>query len=100
MGNRFIEISEAGINIQNPFSEEQLLLLGEKCRELGYLQPDSRMLDLACGHGEILSRWSKLYGITGTGVDIVPEFVADARRRAEELGVSSKVKFISGDAVQ
>jgi SAM-dependent methyltransferase len=91
-------VSEAGIPIQNPFSEEKMLLLGEKCRELGFLQPADRMLDLACGHGEFLSRWAKLYGISGTGVDIVPEFVADARIRAEELGVTPRVKFIAGDA--
>ena len=97
---RFIKISESGVRIQNPFSEEKLLLLGEKCRELGHLQPGNRLLDLACGQGEMLSRWSKLYGITGTGVDIVPEFVSAAVQRAGELGVSAKVKFVQGDAAQ
>jgi cyclopropane fatty-acyl-phospholipid synthase-like methyltransferase len=69
MSMRFFEIVEAGIRIQNPFSEEKLMLVGEICHKLGYLQPGVRLLDLACGQGEMLSRWARLYGITGTGVD-------------------------------
>jgi len=97
---RFFEISEAGIRIQNPFSEENLMRLGEICRELGHLQPGTRLLDLACGQGEMLSRWAQLYGIAGTGVDLNQAFVAAACQRAAELGVASQVEFVQGDAAQ
>ena len=100
MSMRFFEIVEAGIRIQNPFSEEKLMLVGEICHKLGYLQPGVRLLDLACGQGEMLSRWARLYGITGTGVDISEAFLETARQRAEELGVTSQVEFVKGDAAQ
>ncbi len=83
-----------------PFSEAKFLLLGEMCQALGYLQPGSRLLDLACGRGELLSRWAERYGIIGTGVDISPTFIEAARQRAAELGVGSQVEFIQADAVQ
>jgi SAM-dependent methyltransferase len=31
-----------------------------------------RVLDVACGHGELLARWARHYGITGVGVDLSP----------------------------
>ena len=100
MNLRFFEISEAGIRIQNPFSEEKLTLVGEICRELGHLQPGTRLLDLACGQGEMLAQWAKQYGITGTGVDLGQAFLDKARERAKELGVASQVEFVHGDAVE
>jgi SAM-dependent methyltransferase len=100
MNLRFFEISEAGIRIQNPFSEKRLMLVGEICRELGYLQPGTRLLDLACGQGEMLSQWAKRYGIHGTGVDLGEAFLTEARQRAEELGIASQVEFTCSDAVE
>jgi SAM-dependent methyltransferase len=97
---RFIDISETGTRIQNPFSEERLMFLGKMCLELGYMQPGTRILDLACGHGEMLCRWAQLYGIMGTGVDMNPAFIATARRRAEELSVAPRVEFLLADAAQ
>ena len=38
------------------------------------------------------------YGITGTGIDMSPLFTAQAKLRAEELGVSEHVHFIHNDA--
>jgi SAM-dependent methyltransferase len=98
MSLRFFEVSEAGIHIQNPFSEQKLMLVGEICHELGYLQPGTQLLDLACGQGEMLCRWAQLYGITGTGVDFSEAFLQAARQRAAELGVTSQVDFVKGDA--
>jgi SAM-dependent methyltransferase len=94
MSLRFFEVSEAGIHIQNPFSEQKLMLVGEICHELGYLQPGTQLLDLACGQGEMLCRWAQLYGITGTGVDFSEAFLQAARQRAAELGVTSQVDFV------
>ena len=49
MSLRYHEIAEAYHRILNPFSEDQLMLLGDICS----LQPDDRQLDLACGKGEM-----------------------------------------------
>lgn len=94
MSLAFHEIAEANHHILNPFTEEKLMLLGEICQ----LQPQMQQLDLCCGKGEMLCQWSRRWGISGVGVDISPVFLAAAHQRAEQLGVSSRVRFIEADA--
>jgi 2-polyprenyl-3-methyl-5-hydroxy-6-metoxy-1,4-benzoquinol methylase len=96
MSLRFHEIGEKNHRILNPFTDEKLMLLGEICR----LEPGMRQLDLACGKGEMLCRWAERFGIEGAGVDISTVFVEAARKRAEELGVTSQVDFILQDAAE
>jgi hypothetical protein len=45
-----------------------------------------------------LCTWAHDHGIIGIGVDISQLFTEQAKLRAEELGVTDKVKFIHGDA--
>jgi SAM-dependent methyltransferase len=96
MSLRFHEIAEGDRRLLNPFNEQKLDLVGEICR----LQPGRRVLDLACGKGEMLARWSLRHGIVGTGVDISEVFVSAARDRAAELGVADRVTFEIGDAAE
>lgn len=93
MSLRFHEIAEAYHRILNPFSEDQLMLLGEICR----MHPGTRLLDLACGKGELLCRWAQRYEITGVGVDISSVFLDAAGERAAELGVDDRVTFVRED---
>lgn len=88
------EIAEAGHRILNPFTDDKLMLLAAVAR----LGPDTRILDLACGKGELLCRWAETFGITGHGVDLSEVFLAAARDRAEELDVADRVSFELGDA--
>jgi SAM-dependent methyltransferase len=88
------EISEAGHRILNPFTERQLMQLGEVSR----IGAATRILDLACGKGEMLCRWSAAFGAAGHGVDISEVFIPLARARATELGVADRVSFTLGDA--
>ena len=81
MSLRFHEIAEGRHRILNPFTDAQLQLLGEICR----VQAGTRQLDLCCGKGEMLCRWSAQFGLAGTGVDISPVFLQAARERAEGL---------------
>jgi SAM-dependent methyltransferase len=90
------EISEAGHRILNPFTAGKLRLLGEVCR----LRPETGILDLACGKGELLTTWAAAHGVVGTGVDISEVFLAAARSRADELGVTERVRFHLGDAAR
>jgi SAM-dependent methyltransferase len=55
------------------------------------------VLDLGCGKGASLIRLSEELGWHGQGVDLVPEFVAEARRRAIEAGVADRVRFDVAD---
>lgn len=55
-----------------------------------------KVLDLCCGTGR-LSTWLAKKGFTAVGLDISPLYLEDAKRRASENGVESKVKFLLGD---
>jgi len=91
---RHHEIAEANHRILNPFTQAKLRLMGEVCG----VGPGTRVLDLACGKGEMLSRWAEWFGSSGVGVDLSEVFLAAARDRAAELGVDERVTFVQGDA--
>lgn len=91
---RYHEISESSHRIMNPLSLEKLLLLGDIC----HVGEGTRLLDLACGKGEMLSLFARNHGATGIGIDMHAPFLAGARARATELGVKHAVTFIEGDA--
>ena len=90
---RFTEIAESTQRILNPLADNKVDLVGELLR----LRPGMRLIDLGSGKGEMLCRYAKDHGITGTGVDIHEPFVAQARARAVELGVDDQVTFHVGD---
>lgn len=96
MSLRFHEIAEAHHRIQNPLTEAKLDMIGSLCG----LKNGTRVLDLACGKGELLSRFARDYGIIGIGVDISAEFIHAARVRADELEVLDQLHFVVDDAAQ
>lgn len=87
-------IRESGHRIHNPFTSQKLAVLGEALNP----PPGTRILDLACGSGELLCTWACDHHVTGTGVDISTVFLAAARARAIELDVAQRVGFIHGNA--
>lgn len=91
---RIFTISESEHRIHNPFTAEKYATLGGVLR----MKPGTRILDLGSGSGEMLCTWARDHGITGTGIDMSPLFTAQAKRRAEALGVSSRVHFVHNDA--
>lgn len=93
---RHHEIAETDHRILNPITPEKLELLGEVCR----LEEGQRLLDLACGKGEMLVSWARRYGTGGVGVDLSEVFLTAARGRAKEFGVSERVSFERGDAAK
>ena len=58
MSLRFHEISEADRRILNPFTDEKLALLGD----VAGVGEGTRILDLACGKGEMLCTWAARSG--------------------------------------
>jgi SAM-dependent methyltransferase len=94
MSLRHHEIAEARHRILDPFTDEKLRLLGE----VSGVGPATRILDLACGKGEMLCRWASWFGSGGVGVDLSHVFLAAAVERASELGVAGRVSFVQGDA--
>jgi len=61
----------------NPISGQTL----REVEELLELTPDQRVLDIACGKGEMLVGLAERYGVSGVGVDISPYAVERARQR-------------------
>jgi SAM-dependent methyltransferase len=91
---RIFNITESAHRIHNPITPEKLATLGEALR----LESGARVLDLGSGSGEMLCTWARDHGILGTGIDMSPLFTEQAKRRAAELGVADRVRFIHGDA--
>ncbi|MFA6583153.1 MAG: class I SAM-dependent methyltransferase [Elusimicrobiaceae bacterium] len=58
------------------------------------LKKGAKLLDLACGQGRHCVEFAKK-GLAVTGFDFTKEYLADARERAEQAGVS--VAFVCGD---
>ncbi|MFJ6677113.1 SAM-dependent methyltransferase [Actinosynnema sp. NPDC091369] len=91
---RRFTIRESGHRIHNPLDDAKLAVLGRALRP----GPGWHVLDLACGSGEMLCTWARDHGLTGTGVDLSATFLASAKARAAELGVTDKVRFVHRDA--
>jgi SAM-dependent methyltransferase len=53
--------------------------------------------DLGCGDGRIVISAAKEYGAHGTGIDLNPRRIEDARGNARKAGVESLVKFEVND---
>ena len=91
---RIFTVTESAHRIHNPFTPEKFAVLGEALR----LEPGERVLDLGSGSGEMLCTWARDHGIRGVGVDMSRLFTEQAQRRAVELGVADRVRFIHADA--
>lgn len=79
---RYYEVTHARHGIMNPLSESRLIEAGEV---LG-LDATTRVLDIACGHAEMLMLWHECFGITGVGVDASPYHIGRAwERKAARL---------------
>ena len=91
---RYFIVAERDHEIQNPTSEEKLLLLGRRIR----LGPDSRVLDIASGRGGPALLLAQAFGCRIDGVEIAPEFQAAAVEQAEARGLEHLVSFRRADA--
>jgi len=79
---RYFEVTHARHGIMNPISAARLLEVGEV---LG-LDATTRVLDIACGHAEMLMLWHERFGSTGVGIDASPYHIGRAwERKAARL---------------
>ena len=89
MIQRYYLVAESAHELQNPISEEKIVLLG---RRLG-LGPHSRVLDVASGKGGPALLLARSFGCAIEGIEIEPAFREVAVERAEAEGLSKLVSF-------
>ncbi|PKM49184.1 MAG: methyltransferase type 12 [Firmicutes bacterium HGW-Firmicutes-7] len=58
---------------------------------------NTKILDLACGKGAVSVQIAKALGCKIKGIDIIPEFIDFANKKAQEYGVEKLCEFKVGD---
>lgn len=91
-GEDVIELS--GIEMLHPGGLELSRRIGEVVR----LDRSQRVLDVSSGRGVTASFYAAQFGCEVVGLDINERFVAEAKRRAADAGLSSRVSFHVGDS--
>ena len=81
-------ITSRDLRILNPISSKRL----DQFLNLIELAEGSRVLDMACGKGEVLVRLAQRQDIHGVGVDLSSDFIAEARRQ-NRLRVSPRERL-------
>lgn len=64
---------------------------------LADLTPADRVYDLGCGDGRLLIQAASVYGVSGVGLDLNPDLLAQARADAKAAGVADRLTFIQGN---
>ena len=75
---------------RQPYTRREIAFLDR----VGLLLPGRRVLDLACGGGRHSLAMARRGAIV-TGIDLGPEAIATARRRAKRAGLA--IEFVQGD---
>ena len=86
---KFYDITHRDHVVCNPISEEKLTRLVDLLR----LPVNAQVIDIACGKGEFLIRLAETYDAHGTGIDISPFYIADAKRRLRARASGSGITF-------
>jgi len=87
---RYYDITHTLHTWCNPVSAEAL----EELEAVLDLQPGQRVLDIACGFGEVLLGFAKRHGVSGVGVDISPYAVRRAEARKARTAPDADVAFV------
>ena len=90
---KFFAVGHARHQICNPTNSAKL----DELVELLELPEGARMLDFACGKGELLVRAAKRWKARGVGVDLSPFAVADARALVAAAGLDSSLEIIEAE---
>ncbi|HEX5102613.1 MAG TPA: class I SAM-dependent methyltransferase [Pirellulaceae bacterium] len=73
----------------NPISGEK----ADRMVRLIELQPESHVLDVGCGTGELLLRIVGQHRARGVGVDVSPQCITAARKAAAERSLAERCEF-------
>lgn len=87
---KYFDITHRHHLLCNPISMAKL----DDLFALMNLGPQDRVLDIACGKGEVLLRLALAYSIEGLGVDLSPFAIKDAQRKCDERILDTEVNFL------
>ena len=65
--------------------------------ELAEVKPTDVVYDLGSGEGEIVIEAARRYGVRAVGIEIDPERIANAHKKAAAAGVTDRVTFLERD---
>ena len=89
---RYFDVTHASHAVMNPSSvarmDELALVLG--------VTAETRVLDLACGHAELLLRWNEAHAATGVGVDASTFHIERARRHKTARVPDAAIDLVHG----
>jgi tRNA G37 N-methylase Trm5 len=64
---------------------------------MGKVGKNDVLYDLGCGDGRIVVTAARVHGARGTGIDLNPVRIAEAKENAKKAGVSERTTFKVGD---
>jgi SAM-dependent methyltransferase len=91
---KFYGITHADHVFCNPLGGDRV----DELIRLLELPAGARVIEAACGKGELLIRLAERYGIEGIGVDLSPWEVPVARRRIADRVPEARIRIVEGDA--
>jgi SAM-dependent methyltransferase len=92
----------AGVDVLGPVDEFHVggrAATTELCNRLG-VDADMTLVDIGCGIGGTARFLASTFGCSVTGVDLAPNYVAVARELTEWTGLSDRVRFEVGSALE
>lgn len=69
----------------------------DKMLAMAKVGKNDTLFDLGCGDGRIVVTAAKKLGARGTGIDIDPTRIAEAKENAKKAGVAERAQFRVGD---
>jgi precorrin-6B methylase 2 len=69
----------------------------ERMLSIAKVSKNDVLFDLGCGDGRIVVTAAKEHGARGTGIDLDPERIGEARKNAQQAGVTDRVSFKVAD---
>ena len=90
-----------------PYLLQDLWELGSSPKDMVHLiskniiiSEKTKVLDLACGKGAVSIKLAKELGCQVKGIDIMKDFIENAKKKAREFKVETLCEFIVGDINQ
>ena len=90
---KFFDVTHKNHVVCNPMSTVKI----DELIELLKLGPESEVLDIACGKGEMLTRLAERYAISGVGVDLSPFFAEDTRQKLRRRVPQARIEILNMD---